>query len=121
MSRPDGEMSLSERFNALRQELKDLQAKTTQFESDTLEHERVLETIAKMPEDRTCYRQVGEVLVQMNIGQARTALEQHFASLKELVATFQQKTEAKQKELLDFQKEKNIQIRSLRELQGGNP
>jgi prefoldin subunit 2 len=112
------EASVSERFNALRQELKELQAKTAQFESDEQDHQRVLASIAKLPEDRKCYRQVGEILVQMNLAQAKLALEQHQASLKDLITQFQAKTEAKQKELVDFQKANNIQIRSLRDLQG---
>ena len=111
--------SISERFNKLRQELKELQQKKVQFELDFQQHERVLETIAPLPDDRKTYRLVGEVLVQMPAKEARAALEQQKNSLSELVATFKEKVAAKQAELIKFQKDNNIQIRSLSEVQGG--
>ncbi|KAH0793482.1 prefoldin subunit 2 [Histomonas meleagridis] len=113
-------MSISEQFNKLREELKELQSKNIQFELDMQQHERVLESIAKLPDDRKCYRLVGEVLVQMTIGEARPALDQQRASLKELIQTFTAKIKAKEEELLAFQKEHNIQIRPLSEVQGLN-
>ena len=109
-------MSISEKFNQLRQELKELQSKEIQFELDLQQHERVLSSIADLPEDRKCYRLVGEVLVQMTIGQARPALEQQKSSLAELVSTFKQKVQAKEDEMLKFQKDNNIQIRPLSEI-----
>jgi prefoldin subunit 2 len=110
---------LSERFNRLRQELNELQSRATQFEIDEQEHERVLAAIGDLPEDRMCYRLVGEVLVQMGAREAKVALEQQRARLKELLRTFQEKTHAKEEEFLEFQRENNIQIRPLREVQGG--
>jgi prefoldin subunit 2 len=110
--------ALSERFNRLRQELNEVQSKATQFELDEQEHERVLAAISDLPEDRVCYRLVGEVLVQMHSRDAKVALEQQRARLTELVRTFQDKTHAKEEEFLAFQRENNIQIRPLREVQG---
>ncbi|KAH0788778.1 hypothetical protein GPJ56_007460 [Histomonas meleagridis] len=112
--------SLSEQFNKLRSELKELQNKTIQFELDLQQHERVLETISNLPDDRKCFRLIGEVLVQMTIGDAKPALEQQKASLKELINTFNPKIKAKEEELLAFQKEHNIQIRPLNEIPGLN-
>ena len=109
-------MSISDKFNQLRQELKELQSKEIQFELDLQQHERVLSSIESLPEDRKCYRLVGEVLVQMTIGQARPALEQQKNSLAELVSTFKQKVQAKEDEMLQFQKDNNIQIRPLSEI-----
>lgn len=109
-------MSLSERFSQLRSELKDLQSKAVQFEIDLQQHERVLQSISDLPDDRRCYRLVGEVLVQMTIAQAKPALEQQKNSLKELVETFQQKVKAKEEELLKFQKDNNIHIRPISEI-----
>ena len=109
-------MSISEKFNQLRQELKELQSKEIQFELDLQQHERVLSSISSLPDDRKCYRLVGEVLVQMTIGQAKPALEQQKNSLSELVSTFKQKVQAKEDEMLQFQKDNNIQIRPLSEI-----
>ncbi|KAK8885096.1 hypothetical protein M9Y10_044225 [Tritrichomonas musculus] len=109
-------MSISERFSQLRQELKELQSKEIQFELDLQQHERVLSSISSLPDDRKCYRLVGEVLVQMTIGQAKPALEQQKNSLSELVSTFKQKVQAKEDEMLKFQKDNNIQIRPLSEI-----
>ena len=109
--------SVGERFNKLRQELKELQTKSVQFELDLQQHERVLETIASLPDDRKTYRLVGEVLVQMPAKEARLALEQQKNSLKELTATFREKTKAKEEELIKFQKDNNIQIRPLSQVQ----
>lgn len=109
--------SLGERFNRLRQELKDLQGKLIQFESDLQQHEKVLAAIADLPDDRKTYRLIGEVLVQMPAKESRAALEDHKNSLKELVVTFQEKVKAKEEELIKFQKDNNIQIRPLSEVQ----
>jgi prefoldin subunit 2 len=104
-------MSVADRFNKLRQELKELQTKTAQFESDEQEHLKVLETVVTLPEDRKCYRQIGEVLVTTNARDAKIFLEQQCTRLHELVATFQLKVADKEKELIDFQRENNIQLR----------
>ena len=109
--------SIGERFNRLRAELKELQTKLLQFESDLQQHEKVLAAIATLPDDRKTYRLVGEILVQLPAKDARTALEEHKNSLKELVVTFQEKVKAKEDELLKFQKDNNIQIRPLSEVQ----
>ena len=113
-------MSIIEQFNKLQSELKELQSKSIQFELDLQQHERVLESIANLPDDRKCYRLVGEVLVQMTIGEAKPALDQQKVSLKELVQTFTAKIKAKEEEILSYQKEHNIQIRPLSEVQGIN-
>jgi hypothetical protein len=55
----------------------------------------------------------------MGAREAKVALEQQRARLKELFRTFQEKTHAKEEEFLEFQRENNIQIRPLREVQGG--
>ena len=109
--------AVGERFNKLRQELKELQTKSVQFELDLQQHERVLETISTLPDDRKTYRLVGEVLVQMPAKEARAALEQQKNSLKELTATFREKTKVKEEEIVKFQKDNNIQIRPLSQVQ----
>ena len=113
-------MSISEQFNKLRAELKESQNKNIKFELDLQQYERVLESIANLPDDRTCYRLIGEVLVQTTIGEAKPALEQQKASLSELTKTYVSKINAKEEELLKFQKDNNIQIRPLNEIQGMN-
>ena len=115
--RPLEMSSLSERFSKLRQELKELQTKSIQFEMDFQQYEKVLATISDFPDDRTTYRLVGEVLVQMPVKEAKVVLEAQKNSLKELCATFKEKVQAKEEELIKFQKDNNIQIRPLSEIQ----
>jgi prefoldin subunit 2 len=106
-------MSVAEKFNKLRQELQDLQTKTRQFEIEEQEHLKVLETVAALPEDRICYRQIGEILVRTNARDSKAFLEQQCARLRELVATFHPKITEKQTELIAFQRDNNIQLRPL--------
>jgi len=80
-------------------------------------HERVLETISTLADDRKCYRLVGEILVQTTIGEARPALKSQLENLKEVVETFKQKTEMKSKEIQQFQVDNKIQIKPISELQ----
>lgn len=113
-------MSVSEKFNSLRSELKSLQSQSIKIELDLQQHERVLEQITVLPNDRVCYRLVGDVLVQTDIGSAKTVLEQKRSQLKELTETFDGKIKAKEDELVKFQKDNNIQIRPISEIQKRN-
>lgn len=108
---------LTQQFQNLRQELKELQQKQVQFESDLAQHERVLESISSLNTDRKCYRLMGEALVQSTIGEAQPALEQQRNFLKELVQSFNEKIKAKEEETLKFQKDHNIQIRPISDFQ----
>jgi prefoldin subunit 2 len=106
-------MSAVDRFNRIAQELKDLQTKTSKFEIEEQEHLRVLETVAALPPDRVCYREIGEVLVRTNAADAKAFLEQQCARLHDLIATFHPKIAEKEQELVTFQRENNIQLRPL--------
>lgn len=109
--------TIGERFSFLRQELKELQTKEIQFEIDLQQHERVLETIAKLEDSRKCYRLVGEVLVQSTISEARPEIETQRNRLKDLVDSFRQKIDLKEKEIIQFQNDNHIQMRSVEELE----
>ena len=109
--------TIVEKYQRLRQDLKDLQTKQIQFELDLQQHERVLETIVGLDEKRKCYRLVGEVLVQTTIGEARPALEAQRDSLKDLFETFSQKIELKDKEIQQYQTDNKIQFRPISEFQ----
>lgn len=110
-------MSIGERFQLLRQELKEIEAKEIQLEIDLQQHERVLETISKLAPERRAFRLVGEVLVQSTVGDIRPTLKEQIENLKEAVAQFKQNIDLKQKEIRKFQEDNKIQFTSVSQLQ----
>lgn len=110
-------MSIGERYSFLRQELKEIETKELQLELDLQQHERVLETIANLEAGRKCFRLVGEVLVQMTVGEVRPKLQEQIENLKEAVAQFKQNIQLKQKEIIKFQEDNKIQFASVSQLQ----
>ena len=110
------QQQIVEKFQFMQQELKELQAKSIQLEIDLSNHTHVAETLEKLPEDRKCYRLIGDVLVQSNVSATLPDLQQQIASFKEILLTYKQKISEKEKEIIDYQKEYNIQFRPLSEL-----
>lgn len=112
-------MSLAQKLSLLNNELGQLQDKEVQFQVDLQQHQRVLETIKEYDPNRKCYRLVGEVLIQSTVAETRPLLEQQESNLKELVKTYHQKVEQKQKEIQKFQEDNHIRFESIRDVQEG--
>ena len=112
-------MSLSQKLSIMNNELNQLQDREVQFQVDLQQHQRVLETIKSYDPNRKCYRLVGEILVQSTIAETKPLLENQEANLKELVKTYHQKVEAKEQEIIQFQKDNHIRIESARSIQEG--
>eukprot|EP00124_Ichthyophonus_hoferi_P001670 Ihof_evm10s93 gene=Ihof_evmTU10s93 len=73
------EQELLQKFHLLRQEQQDIAAKITELRGEQSEHRLVIDTLKPLDHNRKCFRMVGGVLVERNVGEVLPALERNEA------------------------------------------
>lgn len=69
------EVDTEARYQTLRQELQSLAAKYNELEIDADEHRIVIAAITPLPPTRKCWRRVGGVLLETNVGDSLPTLD----------------------------------------------
>ncbi|TRY78933.1 hypothetical protein TCAL_01725 [Tigriopus californicus] len=98
-------------FNKMRNEQRTLASKLSELQMDLNEHKLVLETLDKVSADRRCFRLIGGVLVERNVGQVAPALLNNKDKMSKLVETLEKQLTEKGKSINDYMAQNNIQIR----------
>eukprot|EP00898_Chlorokybus_atmophyticus_P000098 jgi/Chlat1/1089/Chrsp110S08641 len=83
------------------------------------EHELVISAIEKLPTERRCYRLVGGVLVERNVGEVLPAVRRNRDSLVDVIGRLQSQTQSKNAELQALATKYKIRVRSRDEADSG--
>ncbi|QQP35213.1 Prefoldin subunit 2 [Caligus rogercresseyi] len=97
-------------FNGLRSEQRALANKVSELTTDLNEHKLVLETLGKVESDRKCFRMVGGVLVERNVGEVKPALKSNVLKMEKLIETLSKQCTDKGQEIQGYMSKHNIRI-----------
>ncbi|MCP9260489.1 KE2 family protein [Dirofilaria immitis] len=95
---------------------KNIVVELTRVEDDKREHERVLQVLRKMEDDRKCFRMVGTTLVQHEIRTVLPILESTLRNLDTLANSLKDNLIEKGKELQEYTEKHHIRYVSEKEL-----
>lgn len=112
MSEPRSETDVIEKYKQMRQELGALSDKINELESKVQEHTLVLKTLEPLEEGRKCFRLVGGVLVEQNVGVVRPTVQGNMDNLKLVLQQFTSQLQTKRKAFLDYQNKYKIRVAS---------
>ncbi|VDK55974.1 unnamed protein product [Anisakis simplex] len=71
-----------ENFQKLREQQQDIANEINKVDEETREHKRVIELLEKMPEDKRCYRVVGDTLVEYHVKDILPELSDNVKSVR---------------------------------------
>lgn len=74
------------------------------------QHKLVLEALEKVDKDRTCFRLVGDVLVERTVGETMPAVAKNKENLEATIQTLTQQLDAQKKDLNEFQTKHKIRV-----------
>ncbi|XP_040573264.1 prefoldin subunit 2 [Lepeophtheirus salmonis] len=97
-------------FNLLRNEQRTLANKVSELTTDLNEHKLVLETLNQVEKDRRCFRMVGGVLVERNVGNVVPALKSNSEKMDKLIETLTKQLTEKGQEIQGYMAKHNIRI-----------
>ncbi|CAG0915639.1 unnamed protein product [Notodromas monacha] len=100
-------------FNALRAEQRRLTQKITELESERAEHNLVINTLKDVDPARRCYRLIGGILVERNVGQVLPALQNNVEQIDKVVEALNKQAVLKGQELVDYKEKHNIRLSGL--------
>jgi prefoldin subunit 2 len=100
---PKSEREVVARFQEMRQQLAELSNKIADLEAEAHEHDLVAKTLRPMDAARSCYRLVGDVLVQRTVGETLPAVERNQAGIEGVVAKLREQAERQTKQMQEFQ------------------
>ncbi|CAB4054897.1 PFDN2 [Lepeophtheirus salmonis] len=89
-------------FNLLRNEQRTLANKVSELTTDLNEHKLVLETLNQVEKDRRCFRMVGGVLVERNVGNVVPALKSNSEKMDKLIETLTKQLTEKGQEIQGY-------------------
>ncbi|RWS04612.1 prefoldin subunit 2-like protein [Dinothrombium tinctorium] len=98
-------------FNQLRNEQRNLASKVVEFEADLNEHNLVIEALKEVDQSRKCFRMIGGILVERNVGQVLPSLIENKESISKLIENYKSEIVKKGKEINEYMDRHNIQIR----------
>lgn len=104
------EQDIVREFNARRQRLNEMFTKINELTAEVAEHEMVIAALQPMDKARKCFRLIGEVLVERNVGETMPAVEKHKGNLEGVIETLKTQYKQQEKELTDFQAKYKIRI-----------
>eukprot|EP00123_Amoebidium_parasiticum_P014077 comp22313_c0_seq1/m.33151 comp22313_c0_seq1/g.33151 ORF comp22313_c0_seq1/g.33151 comp22313_c0_seq1/m.33151 type:complete len:130 (-) comp22313_c0_seq1:733-1122(-) len=104
-----------QRFHLLRQEQQDIASKISELKGEQAEHKLVIDTLKGLDKGRKCFRMVGGVLVERNVGEVLPALESNEAQLGKVLEALHGQLVAKGQELNDYKKKHNIRTKEEQE------
>eukprot|EP00761_Pharyngomonas_kirbyi_P012252 gb/GECH01012279.1/.p1 GENE.gb/GECH01012279.1/~~gb/GECH01012279.1/.p1 ORF type:complete len:144 (+),score=52.28 gb/GECH01012279.1/:1-432(+) len=109
---PKDEQEVVNIFNRMRSEHSQIASKIAELENDLHEHELVIKALSGLEKERKCFRHVGGVLVERNVGEVLPAVTQNKDGIHEILNRLNKQLEAKSNELREFQAKYKIKIKS---------
>ncbi|RWS24217.1 Deoxyribonuclease tatD-like protein [Leptotrombidium deliense] len=98
-------------FNQLRQEQRNLASKVVELEADLNEHSLVIDALKNVDTNRRCYRMIGGILVERNVGEVLPSLNDNKEAISKLVDSLKNQIVGKGKEINEYMEKHNIQIK----------
>jgi prefoldin subunit 2 len=97
------EKEIVEHFQRLRANLQEMYSKVAELNGEIAEHDVVLKALEPMDSKRKCFRLVGDVLVERNIGEVLPAVKKNKENLDQLIKSLQETCKKQENELSEFQ------------------
>ncbi|KAF8475881.1 Prefoldin beta-like protein [Kalaharituber pfeilii] len=104
------QQELQLQYSNYKSTLQQLAQKIGDIEQETEEHKLVLETLAPLPKDRTCFRLINGVLVERTVGDVVPALETTSEGLKKVLEGLVKDYKKKQEEMETWKAKNNVQV-----------
>ncbi|KXJ95903.1 Prefoldin beta-like protein [Microdochium bolleyi] len=104
------QQELQTTYSNFKNTLQQLAQKIGDVEQEAEEHKLVLETLAPLPGDRTCFRMINGVLVERTVDDVRPALQTNAEGLKKVLDDLVKTYKSKQDDLDKWKKKNNIQV-----------
>ena len=102
-------------FQKLRTEQRSLAVKISEIENDQNEHKLVIDTLKDLDPKRRCFRMVGTVLVERDVGSVLPTLRVNHEKMGEVVVKLNEQLVAKSKEIIAYKEEHNIKVEGERD------
>ena len=102
-------------FQKLRSEQRNVGMKISDIEMDQNEHKLVIETLQDLDPSRRCFRMVGGVLVERDVGSVLPTLRVNFERMGEVLVKLNAQLIAKGKEITAYKEKYQIKIEGEKE------
>ncbi|GJD10975.1 Probable prefoldin subunit 2 [Galdieria sulphuraria] len=96
------------RYQTLKQQIQQIMIKIEEFENDKNEQELVLKQLLPLNDDRKCWRQVGNVLLEQTVGQVKPVLESTSRELQQAIQNLNEELRTKETEFLELKEKYKI-------------
>eukprot|EP01016_Furgasonia_blochmanni_P048585 TRINITY_DN7255_c0_g2_i2.p2 TRINITY_DN7255_c0_g2~~TRINITY_DN7255_c0_g2_i2.p2 ORF type:complete len:180 (+),score=40.34 TRINITY_DN7255_c0_g2_i2:126-665(+) len=90
-------------YNKLKQEYAQMFKVFLELEEEKREHTLVFDALKNLEENRRCWRMVGGVLVERNVGEVRPSLQNNIEMLEKTLQSYNDALKKKEKEIMDFE------------------
>ncbi|KAE9006594.1 hypothetical protein PF010_g12014 [Phytophthora fragariae] len=110
MSEQITEQQVVATYKSLRAEVRQMAEKIAELEAETTEHERVIQTLNELPNDRKAYRMVGGVLVERTVQEVLPAVTANRDGIAQVLAQLNDNIKQKEKTADEWQRKYNIQV-----------
>lgn len=84
--------------------------KIAELEVETTEHDRVIQTLNDLPNDRKAYRMVGGVLVERTVQEVLPAVTANRDGIAQVLSQLNDSIKQKEKAADEWQRKYNIQV-----------
>ena len=102
-------------FQKLRSEQRNIGMKISEIEMDQNEHKLVIETLKDLDPQRRCFRMVGGVLVERDVGSVLPTLGVNYEKMGELLVKLNAQLITKGKEITAYKEKYQIKIEGEKE------
>ncbi|EME30953.1 prefoldin subunit 2 [Galdieria sulphuraria] len=102
------EKEIVSRYQTLKQQIQQIMIKIEEFENDKNEQELVLKQLLPLNDDRKCWRQVGNVLLEQTVGQVKPVLESTSRELQQAIQNLNEELRTKETEFLELKEKYKI-------------
>jgi prefoldin subunit 2 len=105
------EQQVIARFQELRQAVSTIINKIADMETEASEHDLVIKALQPMEKSRRCYRLIGDVLVERNVGEALPAVQKNRDNIGDVLKNLQAQLRTQEEKLQQFQQKYKIRVR----------
>ncbi|KAG1693264.1 hypothetical protein DVH05_023728 [Phytophthora capsici] len=110
MSEQITEQQVVATYKSLRAEVRQMAEKIAELEVETTEHDRVIQTLNDLPNDRKAYRMVGGVLVERTVQEVLPAVTANRDGIAQVLSQLNDSIKQKEKAADEWQRKYNIQV-----------
>ncbi|KAK1943617.1 Prefoldin subunit 2 [Phytophthora citrophthora] len=110
MSEQITEQQVVATYKSLRAEVRQMAEKIAELEVETTEHDRVIQTLNELPNDRKAYRMVGGVLVERTVQEVLPAVTANRDGIAQVLSQLNDSIKQKEKTADEWQRKYNIQV-----------